>query len=78
MNQIDKPGIIDILMHFDKDCTEYYSRDTAKEIIEVLKNSLEHPISDEDEKKLLDTIPADKKLAMVELYKKLKDSPVSE
>ena len=77
-DQEDKPSIINILMHFDKDCSEFYSRDTVMEIVKFLNNSLESPISDEEQKKLDDAIPSDKKLVMAEVFKILKDSPISE
>ena len=64
-------------MHFDKDCSEFYSKETFMEIVEFLKKSLESPISDQEQKKLEDAIPSDKKLVMAEVYKILKDSPIT-
>ena len=51
-DQVDKSSIINILMHFDKDCSEFYSRDTVMEIVKFLNKSLVSPISDEELKKL--------------------------
>ena len=75
--QIDKPSIFDILMFYDKDCSEFYSKDTATEIIKLLKKSLKSPLSEDEESQLKSQIPDDKKLRMVELFKILKNSPIS-
>ena len=64
-------------MHFDKDCSEFYSKETIMAIVKFLKKSLESPISDQEQKKLEDAIPSDKKLVMAEVYKILKDSPIT-
>jgi hypothetical protein len=51
-DQIDRPNIINILMHFDKDCSEFYSKEAFMEIVDFLNKSLVSPISDEELKKL--------------------------
>ena len=64
-------------MFYDEDGSEFYSRETVMKIIEFLKKSIQTPLSEEEEKKLMSQIPVDIKLRMVELFKIFKNSPVS-
>jgi hypothetical protein len=51
-DQTEKPSIMDILMHFDTDCSEFYSVETVMKIVEIFENSLVYSISPEEKERL--------------------------
>ena len=70
-------GLVEILVHHSKDGKELFLKEDAAQIIDLLVRQLDFSISDEDYQKLLEQIPVDKELEMLELFEMLRNSPIS-